>query len=73
MCGTRHVTSVSLDGHAIFVDLDVDAALALLIVEIGGPDAENGQHPDQDEQKVPVHYHLTPDPWERPHKARPWL
>lgn len=52
---SRLASSVSVDGHAMFVDLDIDAALAFLIVQIASPDSANRENPDQDEQRGPVH------------------
>lgn len=43
----------------MLVDLDVDPALAFLLVEIACPDGADSEHDDQDEKNIPAHRHVT--------------
>lgn len=46
--------SVPVDRRALLVDLDVDAALAFLVVEKSCPDGTNGEHADRWNSQVSV-------------------
>jgi len=47
--------SVSVDGNAVLADLNGDAALAFLIVKIGGPGSDHDEQTDYDEKRVSIH------------------
>ena len=55
--------SVPVDGHAMLVDLDVDPALAFLLVEIACPNGADSEHDDQDERIFLLIDMLLAGPW----------
>lgn len=55
------VRSIAVDGHAVTVDLDGDATLAFLIVEIARADCDDGERPDHEVKEALVHYSAPRD------------
>lgn len=49
------VRLIAVDGHAMTVDLNGDATLAFLIVEIACANCDDGERADHDEKEALVH------------------